>query len=267
MSFEIAKPSTFLKPYIKQYWATESVLDTGKQHTQRIIATGLPELSFYFGNIPKSDKRNIEGSTLLNGQQNDYYDLIIAGQLSMFSVTFQPNGLSHFLKIPMNELHNQTVFLETIDKAFSQQLGEKLAASDSFKNRILIVENYFLQRLGIQQISVDHQRMSHSIELITSAKGIISIDFLASKACLSRKQFERIFLKHIGISPKQFLKIIRFQNAIYLKQSLVDINMTELAYEAGFYDQPHFINEIKELTGQTPKIFFETAASTSDFFS
>lgn len=81
--------------------------------------------------------------------------------------------------------------------------------------------------------------MTNAIELITPTKGNVSIDFLASNACLSRKQFERKFLSYIGISPKQFLKIIRFQNAIYFNQTTSFNKLTELAYKVGYYDQSH----------------------------
>ena len=266
MNFDFAIPSIVLQPYIKQYWAMENVLDKGKEHSQRIIATGLPELIFYFGNRPKSNKRNLEGNALLNGQQNDFYDLLISDTLSLFSITFHANGLSHFLKIPLSELQNQTVLLENIDKAFSQHLEERLAEATTFQKRIEIAEAYFIKLLNNQNISVDHERMTHSISLIKSTKGNISIDFLASNACLSRKQYERKFLAHIGISPKQFLKIIRFQNAIHLRQFSSTISLTELAYEAGYYDQSHFINEVKEMTGQTPKKLFKNGEIISDFF-
>ncbi len=244
----------------------ENVLDKGRVHTQRIIATGLPELTFYFGNRPKSDKRNLEGNTVLNGQQNDFYDLLITDKLSMFSVTFQPNGLSHFLKIPINKLQNQTVCVGNIDKVFLPHLEDQLAEAVDFHKRIEIVDRFFLKLLSKHMGSDNQERMTHSIELIKSNKGNVSIDFLASNACLSRKQFERKFLACIGISPKQFLKIVRFQNAIFLKQSAIDINLTNLAYQAGYYDQSHFINEIKELTGQTPKELFKSGGIISDLF-
>lgn len=266
MNFQIAIPSTILKPYIKEYWAVENVLGKGKVHFQRVIATGLPELTFYFENRPKSDKRKIEGSILLNGQQNVFYDLLITDKISMFSVTFQANGLSHFLRIPINELQNQIVTLESVNKVLSQQLEDKLAGASTFQKRIEIVESFFINLLKNQIISVNQKRMTNSIELIKSTKGNISIEFLASNACVSRKQFERKFLAYIGISPKQYLKIIRFQNAIFLNQSTTNVSITELAYRAGYYDQSHFINEVKDLTGQTPKKLFDSEEIISDFF-
>lgn len=266
MKYESAIPSNTLQPYIKRYWALENVPDKDKKHSQRIIATGLPELIFYFGNRPRSDKRDLEGNALLSGQQNDFYDLVITDKLSMFAITFQANGLSSFLKTPINELQNQIVPLDSIDKIFSQHLEQQLAAVTTFEKRIEIVEVFFLKLLNSRMVPVDYERMANAIKFIKSTKGHISIDTLASETCLSRKQFERKFLSHIGISPKQFLKIIRFQNAIFLKQSTAKISLTELAYATGYYDQSHFINEIKSLTGQTPKELFKSGAVISDFF-
>ncbi len=77
---------------------------------------------------------------------------------------------------------------------------------------------------------------------------------------------ERIFQAHIGISPKQYLKIVRFQNAIFIKQNSKAITLTDLAYEAGYYDQSHFIKEIKDLAGKTPKKLFESEEIISHLF-
>lgn len=108
--------------------------------------------------------------------------------------------------------------------------------------------------------------MSHSLELIKKAKGMVDIDFLSQQACLSRKQFERLFSEHIGISPKQYLRIIRFQSALHNNSQSNHWSMTQLALESGYYDQSHFINDFKALTGLTPKKFFADCDSVSDFF-
>lgn len=266
MCFDIAKPSLLLQPYIKQYWALEHVSGHFEPCTQRIIPTGLPELIFYFGNRPESDKRNLEGNALLNGQQNDFYDLIIDNRLSLFAITFQPNGLSHFLKLPLHELQNRVVYLEQIDKSFSRHLEELLVEGKNFAERVSIAETFLMKHVSNHNNTVDHQRMAGTIRAIRATKGKVPIDHLASGACVSRKQFERIFLSQIGISPKQFLKIVRFQHAIQIKGSAKYTNLSELAYESGYYDQSHFVKEIKDLTGETPKKFFSFDCSASDFF-
>lgn len=65
------------------------------------------------------------------------------------------------------------------------------------------------------------------------------------------RQLERNFKKHIGLSPKEYSNIIRFQNALSLikneNRSLLDI-----ALECGYYDHSHLVNEIKRNTGFPP---------------
>ncbi|MDR0207510.1 MAG: helix-turn-helix domain-containing protein [Bacteroidales bacterium] len=102
--------------------------------------------------------------------------------------------------------------------------------------------------------------------MIKRTYGNINVNQMASEACLSRKQFERIFAEHIGISPKKYLKIIRFQSAIFQKQQNNNLNMTELSYESGYFDQSHFINDFKSLSGLTPKQYFAENEICSDFF-
>ena len=109
-------------------------------------------------------------------------------------------------------------------------------------------------------------RINHAINTISQTRGKITIENLASETCLSRKQFERKFSELIGITPKQYLKTIRLQYSLYLKSRNDKLNITDIAYEVGYYDQAHFINEFKMQTGFTPKQYFDNNASYSDFF-
>ena len=171
-----------------------------------------------------------------------------------------------FLQIPIYKLQNQTIAIENRDADFFPNLEDRILEARTFEGRVATVERYFSSLLQHQLISADHQRIAHVVGLIKETKGNISIDTLASHACLSRKQFERKFSAFVGISPKQFLKIVRFQNAIFLAHDATELNLTDLAYDSGYYDQSHFINETKELTGQTPKKLFTKQKIVSDYF-
>jgi AraC-like DNA-binding protein len=266
MSFNLAYPTPKLRPFIKQFWAMENVLNSGEACSQRIVPSGLPELILYINDKPKSDKRSIEAHCLLNGQHNDYFDLHFTEDLSIFSVLFEPQGVSQFFNLPFNELTNQSVPLEFINSAFSKEFQSRLSESISFNARVNIAEEIFCRQLTKDNRSYDFKRMGNTVELIKNAKGVVEIDLLSQQACLSRKQFERLFLGYIGISPKQYLKIIRFQSSLYYNSQRNGLSMTQLAHASGYYDQSHFINDFKTLTGLTPKKFFEDCDSVSDFF-
>jgi len=268
MSIKTANPSLILKPFIKQYWCIEKVLLESEKHTQRIIPSGLPELSLYIGSRPNviGNKKDLEDNFILNGHQSEFYDLQIEKELSVFSIVFQPQGLMIFFRFPLNELYNKSIPLNFLNKKIEQEILPQLTNEQSFYNRIRIVERYFYDLLKEEHNRFDFARINHVINIIRKTHGKISIENLASESCLSRKQFERKFLELIGLTPKKYLKTIRLQHALYMKSRNEKMNMTDLAYELGYFDQAHLINEFKLLTGFTPKHYFDNYAAYSDFF-
>lgn len=92
------------------------------------------------------------------------------------------------------------------------------------------------------------------------------MDYLASHACFSRKQYERMFTENIGLTPKQFMRVVRFQYAIYRRSADKNLTLTSLAYECGYYDQSHMINEFREFSGVAPREFFASCEAMSDYF-
>jgi AraC-like DNA-binding protein len=269
MSIHFAAPSNELAPYIKRYWAIENTLDKGESCVQRIIPTGLTELLLYFTSRPKvlTNNKYLSDNTALYGHQNDFYDMEIKGDLSVFSIVFQPQGLMQFFKFPLHEICNQNVPLKYIIGQAGRDLEEKMSETATFHQKVKIVETCLLNLLKTNLADFEFRRINHIAELIKRTCGNININQMASEACLCRKQFERIFAEHIGISPKQYLKIIRFQFALFQKQKNFNMSMLDLSYECGYYDQSHFINDFKSLSGLTPRQYFIENEVCSDFFT
>nr|WP_246628122.1 helix-turn-helix domain-containing protein [Paenibacillus oenotherae] len=92
---------------------------------------------------------------------------------------------------------------------------------------------------------------SWAVNRIRSSNGSIRVGQLAEESALSRRQTERRFVERIGISPKALAQIVRFQHVL---QSLKFAErLTQLAYDADYYDQSHFIKEFRKRSGTTPK--------------
>ncbi len=268
MKYQSVIPSYFLSPYVKQYWAIENYMMPEESHVQRIVPTGLLELYFYLGDRPKvvSKNKSFLDNTLISGQQKEYYDIVSTGSLSVFTITFEPQGAMLFFDLPIIELYDQTIPARYIQKDAIDKVESELFESKSFSEKVCIIENYLAQQLIKNQREHDGVRISESISIINQTSGIVSVEALASRACLSRKQYERIFKSCIGISPKRFLKIIRFQNAIFRMQLNSKASLTNLTHECGYYDQSHMIKDFKYLTGMTPKLFFSKYEPVSDYF-
>ncbi|MFA8299270.1 MAG: helix-turn-helix domain-containing protein [Hyphomicrobiales bacterium] len=267
MSFNIAFPSNVLAPYIKQYWAVDANASMTHPYIHRIIPTGLIEFTFYFGQKPKvsDEKMAINDNSIIQSHHKNYYDLIIEEDLNIFSIVFNTDGLKRFFRIPLNEFTGQNVSLRNLDPIIEKELYKLLDDERDFDKRIHIIEAFFYKRLANDHTE-DYSRFNHTVQLIRNKFGNVDIDHLAYEACLSRKQFERKFIENIGVSPKQYLRIIRFQYALYLKGKVNDMSLSQLAYEAGYFDQSHFINEFKQYTGITPKKYFDLNETYSDYF-
>lgn len=265
---QIQSPSTDLTPYVKSYWGLEHQVPRGGDYVHRIVPSGLSELMFYLGDLPESidTGKTITEHSLLSGQQKEYYDIRISGNLSLFSIIFQPHGLMVFFDIPLKELFNQNVPLKYILSEVVSELETGLQEASSFEQRKSIVEAFLMKRLARSKKKYEFERIRCSVEIINKSQGQIGIDTLADHACLSRKQFERIFQEHVGSSPGQFLKTIRFQHALHQKSMNLDLSMTELSYLSGYYDQAHMNADFRKLAGMTPKQYFTYCDPYSDYF-
>lgn len=195
-----------------------------------------------------------------------YHDLIITGNLSFFAIYFLPHGLSVFLDLPIKELFNQSIALKLIIKDAVNRLEDELSSAETFEKKIEIAENFLILQIRKNEKKYQYDRIRHTINCVNQAKGIVEIDDLASESFLSRKQFERTFAEFIGTSPKQFLKIVRFQNAIYEKSKNTKLSLTQVAHECGYFDQAHMINDFRTLSGITPKEYFKNGDIFSDYF-
>ena len=265
MEFELIKPSRELSNYVKYYWVLETTPTSPYIH--RIIPNGLPELIFYLSDKPQvlDGKKELSDSILVNGQLNSFFDISISKKLSLFSVYFSPHGLSMFLDLPMKEIFNQSVPLRLLHKDAVAQLEDEMQEAKSSFEKAAIVERFLLGILSLKK-KYGHNRMHHCLNLIDYTRGSISIKELASQACLSRRQLERTFLDFVGMSPKQFLKIVRFQNILQTKSQNLDAPLTNVSMMCGFYDQSHMIDDFRSFSGLSPSEYFKLSDPYSDYF-
>lgn len=268
MNLQIIKPSPALRPYVKYYWALDNCVHPQKAHAHRIVPTGLPEMTFYFQDIPSYARKSGETKSVsvMNGQQDQFYEVVISGRLSMLSIIFQAWAFKPVFGLPAGEIFNLNLPLIDLLKKGPDEISAKLAAAENLEKRKRVVEEFLLKRLS-QKKEYEFKRICSSIALINQSRGSARIESLADCACLSRKQYERTFSDFVGISPKKFLKIVRFQHVLHQSGLHPAKSLTELSYDCGYYDQAHMINDFKQLSGMTPRQYLKECTPESDYFS
>jgi len=132
-------------------------------------------------------------------------------------------------------------------------MEDQLASATSDARRITIVEQFLISRINP---SKRDELVLAALPLIYQSKGTIRIKELTGQLHISQSPFEKRFRQTVGTSAKKFASIVRLKNVLqqYDKRN----SLTELAYEAGFYDQAHFIRDFKAFTGESPETFFHS---------
>lgn len=163
-------------------------------------------------------------------------------------VYFSETGLSFFTNCPASELFGQSVGLDQVfDAQKVRILEEKLGNALNAAERIKMVEQFFLSLLrDIQQDSL----VLEAVKRIYGAGGNIKISDLHEQLFISARPFEKRFKRLVGISPKKFATIVRFNQV--LGDLKTGKSLTEICYENNFFDQAHFIHSFQQFTGESP---------------
>lgn len=265
MNYDIRKPSERLEPFVRCYWALEVAIG-GPVDPYRVIPQGCVELMFFY-KTPYADCRT--GSslphTIITGQQSSYFDLQALGDIGIFSVLFKPHGAKMFFERPLNEVTNLSVSLSDFVGSGASELEERVILAKTNADRVEILEAYLLERIREKELD-ECKRLAQVVNRVKELRGEISIEQMSYISCLGKRQLGRVFQKVVGMTPKQYLKIVRFQHVLDTKQLNPEINLTHLAFECGYYDQAHFVNDFKKITGYCPKNYFAMGEAYSDFF-
>lgn len=166
-------------------------------------------------------------------------------------VGFHPGGLHRLLGLSLADMIDGSYDAEDVFGAEMKELNNKLQEADGFDAIKDVVEQFLLQKLNsLKQVLPFDQAM---LELVRS-EGSISIEKIASLACLSLRQFERVSKERIGLPPKLFARIIRFSKAYRIRESSPDISWTKIAHECNYFDQMHLIRDFKQFAGVAPGV-------------
>ncbi len=253
------QPSLALKPYVRLYrfmhlLFTDSTLPPAKAYPPRPEVT----LSFYPRDTEKVSYK--DGRTpapvrsALIGQQSVVSHRLVGKEFLMVQVVFQPGGLYRLTGIPTIDLNNQYYDAEAVLGNEVRNLNQRLSNIEDFAKMIPLVEDFLMNM--VRKSSYDIRPIDKVGIAMLESKNHYSLDWLAKESCLSSKQFERNFNERIGINPKYFARIIRFDKAFRMKNAFPNKDWLSIALDCGYYDYQHLVRDYREFTGMTPASFY-----------
>jgi transcriptional regulator GlxA family with amidase domain len=130
-----------------------------------------------------------------------------------------------------------------------EDLWAMLAESKSFSERVRVAEGYLLP-FAAQALTPTP--IMRSAQHLFRRRGATRIDALARDLTLSMCQYERRFSEEIGVTPKLFARITRFQFALDAKRVTPVRSWLSIAHDLNYFDQTHIIQDFQSLRGDAP---------------
>ncbi len=177
----------------------------------------------------------------------------------MIKAAFHPTGTYRLLGINMQQTVNTGIDATKFWGDEVHTILQQLRDTSSYDRMIEIVST-FIEKKFDRFCRPEEPIDQVAIQMLNPLNNY-SIEEWASKACLSPRQFERNFITRVGISPKLYIRITRFENAMKIKNDHPGKSWNSIAFEGGYTDSSHLLREFKEFAEFPPGKFYEQPTS------
>jgi AraC-like DNA-binding protein len=244
-----------LAPYVNCIMTGEN-LATNSHTNIPLYADGYPGIMFQqaengFYLLPKNKKLS---ELFLYGQTIDPIALDVKGPHKYVVIQLYPFASKYLLGIDPKVLNDECYDLLQIEYIAIEDYRQQLIQAKSMEKQVKIISHLMLELIASHKVS-ESDKIQQAISLILAHNGQIMVKDILEQLYMTERTFERNFKSHIGLTPKQFSKIIQFQSSVSkLTQSSYN-SLLDIGLDSGFSDQSHFIRTFKSYTGQTPSYY------------
>ena len=190
--------------------------------------------------------------TVVGPQTHSRAGLSVFGRIDNFTIHFQPSGFNRLFGIPMTELTDAAYDAHAVIGPEISTLEHELGDAPGFAERIQLIEKRLIRLLGC------HGRpdpVAIAANSLFASNGIHRVSAMATDSGLSPRQFERRFLAQVGVPPKLYARIIRFNAALDHKLRYPSRAWSRIANDQDYYDQMHLVHDCRAFTGESPSRF------------
>ncbi len=253
MEYREIAPSPSLARYVECFWILSGADLPGVPVAERILPDGCMELVLNLEQPFQRMRNNqweLQPQFFVVGQMTEPVLIAPSGRTFLIGIRFHPWGARPFMGMPLGELAGRILPLDQILCRFGQILEGRLGELPSTQQRISALEKILLGRLrGAPNVDVG---VEAAARLALKKHGVVSVTALCEATGTSRRQFERKFSQEVGIGPKRFCRILRFQKVFRALEKSTGQEWAGVASECGYYDQSHLIRDFQEFAGETP---------------
>ncbi|MEM7028766.1 MAG: AraC family transcriptional regulator [Chloroflexota bacterium] len=256
MIYTMHTPQPPLTQFVDCFWF---VSGTTHYKQEKVLPGTSIDLMFNLGAYHKVyDNADTARSTTyqdawISGLQTDYIMMEAVAETEMYGIRFKPGGAYPFFQMPIAAFRNQVVEMDSVWGHLVAEIREQLAVVDTLQQRFAVLEQILLRKLRQDLYGLD--AVQFAVQAITQLDHFSSVKALSEQMGLSQKHLIDQFHKMVGLSPKQFARIVKFNQVLQAIDATKPVNWAEIALDCHYYDQAHFNRDFKAFCGFSPSTY------------
>ena len=250
------RPAPALRRFIRYYYQIDTI-PVVRTVVQPVPARSPQAIEFTFGTpfeVHRLDRPTVRDAypiALIGAQTYRRVDLVMRGKVDAFTIVFQPGGVSALFSLPAVTLTDEDFDGEAVLGRGIGELERQLGDMAAFAERVRIADKYLCEKRPALDLVSGIAGAAMEVQL---SGGCLRVSDLAQKAGLGIRQFERRFRDEIGIAPKLYTRIVRFETALRRKAVAPAARWTDIAHSLGYYDQMHMVHDFNGFSGDSPTV-------------
>ena len=253
MLFRSYVPRAPLCEFVSVFWLYENY--EGEHQRELILPSGTFEMVFnlqedelrIYSPTEPQEYRRFAGA-IVSGPYSGSFMSDTAEERAILGVHFKPGGAAAILGIPAFKFQDLHVDLRAFWGPAVNTLRERLCALNEPADRFHLLEQTLMQRLAANPDG--HSAVRIALDVLIRTHGQAKTRDIASAVDLSQRRFIELFASEVGLTPKLFGRIQRFQYAVDQSKNASD--WAQLAIECGYFDQSHLIRDFIAFAGVGP---------------
>jgi AraC-like DNA-binding protein len=249
-AFHRRTPGPPLSECVDSLWIYEGYVQPHAR--ERVLPTGTMQLVF------RADADGRIASAVV-GARSEFLALDTSRPFSAIGIHFKPGGGFPFFGVPSSELHNRSVPLDLVWGAYAASVRDRLWESDAPERRFRILERALLDR-GRGQMD-RHPAVRYALGVFDRSNGTCPVNEVVRRIGMSPRRFVELFRSEVGLAPKLFCRIRRFNEALRRIEQLTDVDWVDVALSCGYFDQAHFNHDFRAFSGLSPSSYLRHRTS------
>jgi AraC-like DNA-binding protein len=252
------KPPAPLDRFVEVIWVMEA--GPAPHSKERLLPDGSIEFVFNLNEDPfpvfsraNLDHREVFRADVVCGPHSQPFAIDTSVATKVAGIHFKPGGAHPFLKLPSGNLLNAHVGLDSLwGAATADRIRQQLLESHTPERKAHVLERALLAATPVPErqpavaFALNEFRASPETQKIADVTGKIG---------LSPRRFIDLFRDEVGLTPKLFCRVHRFQKVLRQISAGKAINWTDVALKCGYFDQPHFIHDFRSFSGINPSTY------------